>query len=265
MYRSQKPYTQGQLMDNLQALGIVEGQVLMLHGSVRAVGPVMGGPNTILQALLEVLGDSGTLMMYVGWEDIPDFVLDLPEDLRQLYYAEFPAFDPATSRAVRDNSILAEFLRTWPGAYRSENPEASIVAVGAQAEAITRDHPLDYGYGPGSPLGKLIDFDGAVLMLGAPLDTITLLHYAENRALMANKNIVRYQCPILQDGLKVWVDIEDYDTGTPHASYSFEQIALHYLTLDRAREGIIGSADSYLFNARDLTDFAITWLEQRYG
>ena len=53
-----------------------------------------------------------------------------------------------------------------------------MAAVGAQAEWLTRDHPSDYGYGPGSPLAKLVESGGKVLMLGAPLDTITLLHYA---------------------------------------------------------------------------------------
>ncbi|WP_406569399.1 AAC(3) family N-acetyltransferase, partial [Burkholderia cenocepacia] len=97
------------------------------------------------------------------------------------------------------------------------NPEASMVALGIQAKQLTQDHPLDYGYGAGSPLAKLVEHKGKVLMLGAPLDTITLLHYAENRARMAHKNIVRYQCPILRDGQKVWVDVEDYDTGKEHA------------------------------------------------
>ena len=259
------PYTQSQLMNDLQVLGVTQGQIVMMHSSVKAVGPVMGGPNGILQAILDTLGADGTLMMYAGWQDIPDFVLDLPAEARQAYYAEHPPFDAATARAVREHSILAEFLRTWPGARRSLNPEASMVAVGGFAEQITRDHPLDYGYGAGSPLAKLVEYKGKVLMLGAPLDTITLLHYAENRARMAHKNVVRYQCPVLRDGRTVWVDIEDYNTGEEHADYTFDGIARAYLAAGRGRQGNIGNAESYLFDAADLAAFAIEWLEERFG
>ncbi|AWS89996.1 aminoglycoside 3-N-acetyltransferase [Pseudomonas aeruginosa] len=258
-------HTRSQLMNHLNVLGVDEGQIIMLHSSVKAVGAVMGGPNAILQAILDTLGRDGTLMMYAGWQDIPDFVLDLPIEARQVYYDEHPPFDPATARAVRDHSILAEFLRTWPGAERSLNPEASMVALGIQAKQLTQDHPLDYGYGAGSPLAKLVEHKGKVLMLGAPLDTITLLHYAENRARMAHKNIVRYQCPILRDGQKVWVDVEDYDTGKEHADYTFDGIARAYVAEGRGTQGSVGNAESYLFDAADLAAFAITWLEVRFG
>ena len=62
-------------------------------------------------------------------------------------------------------------------------------------------------------------------MLGAPLDTITLLHYAENRANLRHKAVVRYSYPVLRDGEKVWIDVEDFDTGDPHDDYSFEDRA----------------------------------------
>jgi aminoglycoside 3-N-acetyltransferase len=253
------------LLHDFTSLGVARGQNIMLHSSVKAVGAVMGGPNVILQALFDALGKAGTLMMYAGWQDIPDFVLDLPVEARQTYYDEHPPFDPVTARAVRENGILAEFLRTWPGAKRSLNPEASMVAVGALAEQLTQDHPLDYGYGAGSPLAKLVENKGKVLMLGAPLDTITLLHYAENRARMAHKHIVRFQCPILRDGHKLWIDVEDFNTGEVHADYTFDGIARDYLVEGRGRQGVVGNADSYLLDAADLAAFAIRWLEARFG
>jgi aminoglycoside 3-N-acetyltransferase len=140
-----------------------------------------------------------------------------------------------------------------------------MVAVGGRAQQLTDAHPLDYGYGRGSPLAKLIDLGGHVLMLGAPLDTITLLHHAENRARMRRKNIIHYTCPILRDGEKVWVSIEDFDTGDPHADYSFEQIARAFLTVHPVPQASIGQADSYLFDAAALNAFAVAWLEARFG
>lgn len=258
-------FTHRQLVQDLRALGIHEGQAVMMHASVKAVGGVMGGPDVILRALIETLGQTGTLMMYAGWEDIPDYVVELPPEVQSVYYAEYPAFDAATSRAVRDHSILAEFMRTLPGTERSLNPEASMIAIGAQAGWITRDHPMNYGYGAGTPLEKLVQIKGQVLLLGAPLDTITLLHYAENRANLRHKNIVQYSCPVLIDGRKVWIEVEDFDTGEHHDDYTFEQIALEYLAANRGRRSRVGNAESFLFDAADLTAFAIEWLETRFG
>jgi aminoglycoside 3-N-acetyltransferase len=131
---------------------------------------------------------------------------DLPAALQQAYFNEHPAFDPAIAGAVREYGIVADCLRTWPGAQRSQNPEASMVAVGRHAHALTDTHLRNYDYGSGSPLAKLIALHGQVIMLGAPLDTITLLHYAENVARLRQKAVVRYPCPILQGGQKVWID-----------------------------------------------------------
>jgi len=237
----------------------------MLHASVKAVGKVMGGPNVILQALLDVLGHEGTLMMYAGWEDIPDFVLELPAELRERHYEDHPPFDPLISHAFRENSVLVEFLRTWPGSERSRNPEASMVALGKQARFLTENHSINYGYGVNSPLAKLVALNGHALMLGASLDTITLLHHAENLAHLRQKRVIHYQCPIIQDGKKIWVDVEDYDTGDPHDDYTLDEIAQGYLAAKPSTHGKVGSADCYLFDATDLTAFAVHWLEERFG
>jgi aminoglycoside 3-N-acetyltransferase len=260
-----RPLTHSQLAHELKALGVAAGQIVMVHASMKAIGRIMGGPNVIAQALLDALTPAGTLMMYVGWEDLPYFVHDLPPALRQAYYDEHPPFDPRISRAVRDHGILAEVVRGWPSAERSLNPEASVAAIGAQAAWITQDHALNYGYGAGTPLEKLVEARGSVLMLGAPLDTLTLLHYAENRARMRHKRIVRYPCPILRDGARVWVEIEDYDTGEPHGDYTFDEIARASLAQGAGRQGAIGNALAYLFDAADLSAFAINWLEERFG
>ncbi len=260
-----RPITKSNVRTDLESLGIRAGDLVMVHSSYKAIGPVMGGPNAVVQALLETLGADGTLMMYVGWEDIPDFIADLPADLQQLYLAEHPPFDPAIARAVRDHGIIPECLRTWPGAHRSENPEASMVAVGARARELVRDHPRNYGYGAGSPLAKVVAWQGKVLMLGAPLDTITLLHHAEFLAQLRHKATVHYRCPVLKDGQTIWIEVEDYNTSKEHDAYTFEGIAQAYLAAGRGQQAQVGNAASYLFDAADLSAFAVAWLEERFG
>ncbi|MGQ9700041.1 MAG: aminoglycoside 3-N-acetyltransferase [Candidatus Bipolaricaulaceae bacterium] len=241
----------------------------MLHASVRAIRWVVGGPDMVIQAILEVLGPEGTLMMYVGWEDDPFQLAEWPEEWQRAYLEECPPFDPQRSRANRKWCILTEYLRTWPGAPRSDHPEASVAAVGAKANWITANHPLHYSYGPGSPLCKLCEAEGKVLLLGAPLNTLTILHHAETLARVPNKRLVRYKMPVLRDGERVWVEIEDIDTSQGAFDWEggnyFEAIAREYPASGKGRTGRVGAAESCLFDATELVEFAVKWLEERFG
>jgi len=262
------PITKSRLIADFRKLGVERGDTIMLHASVKSVGWIVGGPDVIIQALLDVLGADGTLMMYVGWEDSPYRLNEWNMEWQQAYLKECPPFDPKTSRAYRKWSILTEYLRTWPGAFRSSNPEASCAAVGARAKWLTENHPLQYGYGPGSPLAKLCETNGKVLLLGALFDTITLLHYAEHIARVSNKRIVRYKMPILLEGKRVWVKIEEFDTCgniLPDAREYFEIIPRECLSYGKGRSGKVGAAQSYLFKANELVKFAVEWLERKYG
>jgi aminoglycoside 3-N-acetyltransferase len=260
--------TYGQLVHDLKDLGMGPGQTTMLHVSVRTVGWIVGGPDVVLQALLDLLTPAGTLMMYAAWEDRTENLLDWPPERQAAYLAECPPFDPATSRANREWSILTEYLRTRPGACRSANPAASVVAVGAKAGWITADHPLQYGYGPGSPLDKLCQVGGQVLLLGAPLGAITLLHYAEHMAAVPNKRTVRYPVPILQDGQRVWIEIEEFDTARGIVDWEgggyFPAIAREFLATGGGRRGTVGAAQAYLFDAAALYEFAVRWMERTF-
>jgi aminoglycoside N3'-acetyltransferase len=190
--------TRSRLVADLKRLGLQQGQVVMLHTSVRAIGWVVGGPDVVIQALLDVLGPEGTLM--------------------------------------------------W----------------------LTKDHPLHYPYGPGSPFAKLCEANGRALLLGAPLNTLTILHHAETLARIPNKRLVHYKMPVLREGKRVWVEIEDIDTGRGivegrSAEEYFITIAQGYLASGRGRSGKVGAAPSYLFAAADLVEFAVEWLERNFG
>jgi len=269
MKKSELPaITKSRLVGDLRKLGVTAGQTVMLHASVKAIGWIVGGPNVVIQALLDVLEPEGTLMMYVGWEDAPYNLAEWPEDWQRAYLAECPPFDPATSRAYRKWSILTEYLRTWPGVFRSNHPDGSFAAVGALARWITENHPMQYGYGPGSPLAKLCEVKGKVLLLGAPFNTITLLHYAEHMAKVPNKRIVHYKMPVLRDGQRVWVDIEEFDTCrgiVADAEEYFKTIVHEYLSSGKGSSGKIGAAQSYFFDAAGLAEFSIQWLEKTFG
>ncbi len=227
----------------------------MVHGSLRALGSggsITGGVNTLIQAaLVDTIGPEGTIAAYVDFE--PFYEDDEPDP---------PVFDKRIAHAARDHGVLHETLRNWPGAIRSDHPDAGVVAIGPLAEWITRDHPFQYGCGEGSPFEKISESKGRILMPGAPLDTITLLHYAEHKAWIPDKRIVRYRRRMQQG----WADFEEFDTGEPvHARLPenvFERIALDYLASGSGRKATVGHADSYLFEGADLVAYGIDWIER---
>ena len=261
--------THSQLVRDLTRLGVAPGQIVMLHVSVRAIGWIVGGPDVVLQALLDVLTPAGTLAMYVACEDRTDHWPEWSPERRAAYHAERPPFDPATSRANRKWSILTEYLRTRPGACRSANPGASVAAVGARAAWLTEAHPLQYGYGPGSPLAKLCEAGGYVLQVGVLLSTVTLLHYSEHMAAVPGKRTVRYSVPVLRDGQRVWVEVEEFDTGQGIVEWEggdyFGAIVQDYLASGGGRSGMVGAAQSYLFDTAALHQVAVRWMERTFG
>lgn len=255
------PASRRSLAADLSHLGLRPDDAVLVHAALRKVGPILGGPDTLIDALCEVVGPEGTVLGYCDWQ-LEDEVRDNPE-LR----ADIPAFDPARSRSIRDNGAFPELLRTRPGALRSANPGASCAALGGRARWFVADHALDYGYGPQSPFGKLVAARGKTLLLGAPRDTMTLLHHAEHLADFPGKRIRRYEAPILADGQTVWRMFEEFDTTDPPDGLPddyFATIVTDFLATGRGEQGAIGSAPSVLVNAAEIVPFAINWLETRF-
>ncbi len=260
--------TRSQLIQGLKGLGLSAGQVVMLHASVKSIGRIVGGPDVVLQAIVDVLTPSGTLMMLAGWEDNPYELTRWPKERQEAYAAECPAYDPQRSRADRKElGILTEYLRTWPDACRSRHP-FSYVAVGERAGWVTEEHPWQYRDGPGSPLAKLCEAGGSVLVLGSPLGNVTLLHHAEHLADVPGKRVDRYRMPILRGGRRVWMDFEEYDTTRGIADWPedyFEVIVREYMAAGKGRSGKVGDADTYLFDAAGLRDSGARWMEEHLG
>ncbi|WP_067241544.1 aminoglycoside 3-N-acetyltransferase [Streptomyces longwoodensis] len=271
--RSGGPVTRSRISRDLAALGLGDGDVVMFHTRMSALGYVAGGPQTVIGALQDVVGTRGTLMVTCGWNDAPpyDFVT-WPQDWQDALRAEHPAYDPDLSEADHNNGRLPEALRRRPGAVRSRHPDVSFAALGAAAAELMADHPWDDPHGPDSPLARLTAHGGRVLLLGAPLDTMTLLHHAEALAEAPGKRFVEYEQPLLVRGERVWrrfhdIDSEDgafdYSAVVPEGAEPFDVIARDMLAAGIGRRGSVGAADSHLFEAADVVDFATAWIEDR--
>ena len=112
-------------------------------------------------------------------------------------------------------------------------------------------------------------FRSKTLMVGAPLETMTLLHHAEHLAKLSDKRVLRYEAPILVEGSTVWRWFEEFDTGLPIVSGLaddyFNDVVEDFLATGQGRRGLVGHAPSVLVEAAPMVDFAVNWLEQRFG
>ncbi|MFF4246780.1 aminoglycoside 3-N-acetyltransferase [Streptomyces sp. NPDC001822] len=273
--RADGPVTRDLLVRDLRALGLADGDTVMFHTRMSAIGYVTGGSQTLIGALRHVVGERGTLVVTCGWNDAPPYdFTDWPQAWQDAVRAGHPAYDPRTSEAEHDNGRLPEALRRWPGAVRSRHPDVSLAALGRSADELMADHPWDDPHGPDSPLARLVAAGGRVLMLGAPLETLTLLHHAEALADLTGKRYVEYEQPVMIDGERVWRrfrDIDssggafDYSSVTPAGRDPFETITRDMLATGLGLSGRVGAADSHLFEAAEVVDHGLAWMRAKLG
>ena len=252
------PHTVSSLAADLRALGLAAGDLVLAHCAQRSIGFVAGGTHAVVQALLDVLGDDGTLVVPTHTPDNTD-----PADWRhppvppawwRPIREQTPGFDPARTPS-RWMGAVAEAVRTWPGALRSDHPQVSFAALGARAADVVRDHRLDDALGEHSPLGAVYRLDGKVLLLGCGHDSNTSLHLAEYRQPFPPRD--RTGSSVRQpDGTSRWTTWIDVVTDED----DFTELGEAYEAAGGPRPGRVGNAAARLMPQRALVDFATTWL-----
>ena len=240
----------------------------MVHASVRAVGPVAGGPDEIHLAIKDAIGAEGTLFMYAScprhYDEVGRGNLTPEEEAEVL--AKLPPFDARTARSARDNGALVEMLRTYPGSIVNDHV-VRFVAWGAHAEQLFAEQPWSYAFGAGSAFERLVERQGKILLLGSDHDHVTFLHYAEHVGDFPGKRVARYQVPVLEEGARVWRWMEEVDTsdGGAHAHWPprfFARIFDSYLRRTGSRCRLVGDARSHLVSASALLDHALPIMKQ---
>lgn len=256
--RSERPATRSSIAAELQALGLEAGMTVMVHSSLSRLGFVVGGAQAVIQALLDVVGPEGTLMMPahsgalcdpVNWKNPP-----VPESWWQTIRDEMPAFDPAVTPS-RDMGAVAECFRCLPGVHRSNHPTVSAAAIGPNAAALVDTHDLEDRLGDTSPQGKLYDLDGHILLLGVDHGHNTSLHVSEIRS--GCMSVVADAAPILVDGQRQWVELTHVDDDDGDFSVLGEAFA----TTGAERQGPIGTDVGRLVRSRDIVDFGVEWIQ----
>lgn len=135
-----------EIIAGLKKMGLQKGGIVLLHSSLSSLGQVEGGAQAVVDAFLEVLGESGTLVV--------------------------PAFGSL--------GIIADIVKNNPQAVSSIHPLAGVAAIGADAEKICRDHwKAETAHAENTPCARIAELGGYVCLLGVDQDRNTTLHTVE--------------------------------------------------------------------------------------
>lgn len=260
--RSPEPVTVDSIVADLRALGIGAGDTVLVHGSLSALGWVCGSSPAVIDALKRAVSEQGTLVMPAhspGNMDPSDMENPpVPEQWYDTVREEMPPYRPEAT-PTQGVGAIAECFRSYPRVSRSDHPQMSFAAWGADASFVTDGHSLAYSLGEGSPLARVYDLGGDVLFLGTTHATNTSLHLAEYRADIDIETTTRASAALV-DGEREWVEWEDidYDDGDfQDCGTAFERD-----NPDAVDAGTVGVSEAKRIPQPELVDFAVGWFEQ---
>lgn len=258
---TQSPNTITTLKKDFKSLGITAGSVIIMHSSLSKIGWTAGGSVSVIQALMEILTPCGTLIMPTfssgnsdptKWENPP-----VPQSWWDLIKNETPAYQPKIT-PTREMGSVVETFRKWPKVIRSAHPSLSFAAWGKHAKFIIKDHKITSGLGEHSPLARIYDLDGKILLMGVNHYNDTSLHLAEYRSEFSGKTYVINGSSMMIKKKRQWVEYEDLDNN----SDDFERLGIDFESETNFKPGKVGIAEARLISQREIVDFAIEWFKK---
>jgi aminoglycoside 3-N-acetyltransferase len=236
--------------EDMRRIGICRGDMVYLHSSLKKIGQVKNGPTTVIDAILGCIGDEGTLAM-------PSHSLNYPGSVDEPY-------DKHRSPGIR-MGVVAETFRQRPGTLRSDHPTHSSVALGKMAGFLTAGHNLRDPFDQDSPLYRLYEANGKILLLGVGHDRNTSIHLAE-AIIKSPYNIIR--CVEEWADYAVMIDPDAKErcirqTNFPGDSTAFNRLEGMFYYQGIVKYGMIGAAVSMVMHARDIVDFTLNILKNK--
>ncbi|MBN2257814.1 MAG: AAC(3) family N-acetyltransferase [Anaerolineaceae bacterium] len=174
------------LKQALEKVGIQPGDGLLVHSAIQMLGKPVDGIDIYRKVIQELIGSQGTLV-------VPTFTLDFPK-IKEYDYRSTPS---------KNMGSFSEYIRQYPGALRSRHAMQSVAVLGKAARDLTeRDTPS--AFERGSPFERMLQLGFKLLLLGADIQAVSMVHYCETRAAVPYRKWVDFKGRVWQDG--AWIE-----------------------------------------------------------
>lgn len=234
---------------------------LIVHSSLKSLGRVIGGPVSVILALEETVGGDGNIVMPTQTEQLCDpaeYGSGYTDEELKIIRENMPIYHPDLTPTCY-MGFIPETFRKQKGVIRSAHPHTSFAAWGKHAKYITEDQGFHFSLNENSPLGKIYELNGSILLLGAPTDSNTSLHLAEYRQENTFKKEKIWDVKVVKDHEEVWTTYQDINND----SDDFDKIfADFHKETDYVKEGTVGEAKSYLIPMREMVEYAVGWMNE---
>lgn len=238
MVDKMKHITKEDIKKGLKNSGLKKRDLLVVHSSLSSMGYVEGGADTVIDAIIEVIGKDGTLMM-------PTFTYS------SVFY---PQESPSQTGRITETLLLRkDAIRSW-------HPTHSVAAIGRDAEKLTADHIKVRALGKDSPIDRLAKKGGYVLLLGVDHTANSAIHVGEAYAEVPYLDLP-YTFPQA-------VAVNDKSNKTvvklfkqPGCGRGFGKLEKHLRARGLIKDGMIGNATVQLIKVQDLIDTTVRVLK----
>jgi len=240
--------SKAEIIESFNRLGLKPGQVVLVHSALRTVGNVEGGADTVIDALLELVGSAGTLVF-------PTFTF--------VHEAEAdPIIDPRADRS--EMGVLTETARLRPEALRSTAFRHSVAAIGRRAKLISEVDPALSAFDLRSAFGVMLALNAQVVLLGVTYTSSTSHHFAELVCDVPYRQTIPKVVKVRRaDGTVVEQPMTDYQPKSSGGSYygsrgpDFNRLGTVLERDGRVSQAFVGNAAARRFAMRDLIDLAL--------
>ncbi|SHK15536.1 aminoglycoside 3-N-acetyltransferase [Anaerocolumna jejuensis DSM 15929] len=242
-------HTKNSLIKDIEQAGIRKNGTLLIHSSMKAVGVVEGGADTVLDAFIEYMKEGLLLFPTHSWSD---------KNLRNDIY------DPKTEPSCV--GVLPNLFMKREGAIRSMHPTHSVTAMGDRAQAyVLRDREVHTPCPRNGCFGGLYDEEAQLLFLGATLKTNTFIHSIEEWLNVPDRinpqsRKIKLQ---LENGDTQEIDYNGHYSTRGDVSKNYDKLLLPMLQMGIAKEVKIGDAVSYVVEVRPMTDWVVGLLKEK--
>ena len=242
-------YTKDDLKRNLQDMGLASSDALVVHSSMKAIGPVDGGADTVIDALMEYFSEGLLMMPTHTWKQMS---------------VEYNVFDQAAEPVCV--GILPDIFRTRPGVVRSLHPTHSMAVWGPGAEVyIQGEENLHTPCAPEGCWGRLKSVNAKILLVGVTHARNTYIHSVEESFDVPERFTevtTRFQVKMPDGSLKPVDMYRHYNRHTAHISESYDKMLEGYFETGAARKVRLGDADCILCDAAKIYEVTERILKQ---